>query len=154
MVAMASASKRPPAVVITLEDDYSECEPSPKRSSSTKPKLIGRTISYGSMTVLSALAKAHPGVFDKHSDTEVSCSAILPEISIRRGGTKDALRHCTTEKHRKNVEGNKKQNSLFDTFDVEGTSCKSKQQLEAEVMLCQLLASKNISFISSTEISE
>ena len=79
------------------------------------------------MTVLSALAKAHPGVLDKHSDTEVSCSAILPEISIRRGGTKDALRHCTTEKHRKNVEGNKKQNSLFDTFDVEGTSCKSKQ---------------------------
>ena len=107
---------------------------------------MGRTISYTSLSVLAIIAKSQPGVFARQpgSKTDLFCQECRCVISIKRGGSKDALRHCSTDKHKRNVKSNAKQHTLFDADNVAKLSAKAQAVLEVEVMMCQLIATKNI----------
>lgn len=117
-----------------------------------KISKIYKSSSTVSPAVIDALEKVKPGVFRKHSTTEVLCKECSVVIKIKRGGTKDAIKHCDTLKHARSVKANKGQMDLFQTSGV--VSSKAAKQLEAEVLLCQIVAMKNIPFATTTDLTE
>ena len=119
-------------------------------SKKVQKKLPG---SKASTNVLDVLQSKCPNVFKKHSEYEVFCKECRSVINIRRGGTKDAVRHSVTSKHKKAVEQNANQHKLSSMHNS-GYVQKQQCQLEAEVMLCQLVAKKNISFVANSELSQ
>ena len=119
-------------------------------SKKVQKKLPG---SKASTNVLDVLQSKCPNVFKKHSEYEVFCKECRSVINIQRGRTKDAVRHSVTSKHKKAVEQNANQHKLSSMHNS-GYVQKQQCQLEAEVMLCQLVAKKNISFVASSELSQ